>query len=64
MFDLKDVSDFSGVYVQARYGYALADKSKGKLWLENGKGVRLALKAKRAGLALTTGADGVVVNLK
>jgi hypothetical protein len=64
VYDMGRVTDFEGVYGQARVGYALADRSSGKLWLQNAKGVVLALKAERKGLALTLGADGVVVKFK
>ena len=62
--DMQRLSDFEGVYGQARVGYAMADQSSGKLWLQNANGVVLALKAKRTGLALRIGADGVVVKFK
>ena len=56
--------DFEGVYGQSRYGYAMGDESKGKLWLENPNGVVMALKAQRSGLALSAGVDGVVIRFK
>jgi hypothetical protein len=62
VFKLKNLSDFPGVYGQARYGGALADKSTGKLWLQNTNGVVIELEAKRTGLALSMGADGVVID--
>jgi hypothetical protein len=64
VYGLERVSDFEGVFAQARSGYAVGDESRGKLWLENPQGVGLALKADRKGLALTLGADGVVVKFK
>ena len=64
VYGLSRLEDFQGVYVQARYGYAVGDQSAGKLWLENAKGVGLGLKADRVGLALTAGADGVVIKFK
>jgi hypothetical protein len=63
VYNLKSVKDIEGVYGQARYGFALADKSSGKLWLENPSGVYIELQAKRTGLALALGADGVVIQL-
>ena len=38
--------------------------SAGELWLENPNGVYIHLKAKRTGLALSLGADGVFIALK
>ena len=61
---LKDAADFEGVYGQARYGYAAGNESAGKLFLQNPAGVEMVLQADRAGLALSLGADGVVVKLK
>ena len=63
VYGLTKVADFSGAYGQARYGVAAADKSTGKLWLENTKGVVIELDAKRVGLALSLGADGVIIDL-
>lgn len=64
VYGLKRLEDFSGVYGQARYGVAAADKSSGMLWLQNAKGVVISLNAKRQGLALSLGADGVVFDLR
>jgi hypothetical protein len=64
VYELERPADFEGVYGQARVGYAVADRSSGKLWLQNAKGVVLALKADRKGLSLNMGADGVVVKFK
>jgi hypothetical protein len=64
VYGLQRPQDFEGVFGQTRYGYAIGDESAGKLWLENTNGVVMALKAKRSGLALSAGADGVVVRFK
>jgi hypothetical protein len=63
VYDLHDVSDFGGVYGQARADYALGKESGGNLWLENPKGVYLHLKAQREGIILTVGADGVIIKM-
>lgn len=63
VYDLKSPKDFEGLYGQARYGFALGEKSSGELWLQNDKGVGMSLKAKRTGLALSLGADGIYVKL-
>jgi hypothetical protein len=63
VYELKDVADFPGAYGQARAGMVFGTVSKGSMWLENTKGVVLNLKAKREGLALTLGADGVVIQM-
>lgn len=64
VYDLEKIEDFPGVYGQARAGIAVGTASAGELWLENGKGVVLNLKAKREGLILSLGVDGIVINMK
>ena len=63
VYNLHRLEDFSGVYGQARYGWAAGEAGKGKMWLQNSNGVYLHLRAKRQGLALSLGADGMVVRL-
>ncbi|HXV31934.1 MAG TPA: hypothetical protein VD840_16530 [Sinorhizobium sp.] len=62
VYNLKNINDFAGGYVQARYGLAVGTMSTGQLWLQNTKGVVLELKAKRTGLALSLGGDAVYIN--
>jgi hypothetical protein len=63
VYNLRSPSDFSGGYVQARYGLAIGQLSSGELWLENARGVAIYLKAKRTGLALSLGGDAVYIDL-
>lgn len=63
VYNLFHVDDFRGAYVQARYGLAVGTLSTGELWLQNTKGVGLALKAERTGLALSLGGDAVYIDL-
>ncbi len=62
VYNLKNINDFAGAYVQARYGIAVGSMSTGQLWLQNTKGVVIELKAKRTGLALSLGGDAVYIN--
>jgi hypothetical protein len=62
VYNLNNINDFAGGYVQARYGIAVGSMSTGQLWLQNTKGVVLELKAKRTGLALSLGGDAVYIN--
>lgn len=62
VYNLKNINDFAGGYVQARYGMAVGSAGGGQLWLENTNGVVLELKAKRTGLALSLGGDAVYIN--
>lgn len=61
VYNLRNLRDFEGVYGQARTGWALGEQGKGETWLQNPNGVYLRLRAKRRGLSLTLGADGMLV---
>jgi hypothetical protein len=63
VYNLRNPADFSGGYIQARYGLAIGQLSSGELWLENARGVAIYLKAKRTGLALSLGGDAVYIDL-
>lgn len=62
VYNLYNLADFPGGYVQGRYGLALGSVSTGELWLQNSRGVVLQLKAKRTGLALSLGGDAVYID--
>ncbi len=64
VYGLNRIEQFSGVYGGARTGVAVGDTGRGQLWLENGNGVKMHLRARREGLALTIGGDGLVVQMK
>jgi len=61
VYDLKRLADFEGGYGQARTGIVLGNKSMGSLWLENSEGVYIRLSAKRKGIALSLGIDGIYI---
>ena len=63
VYDLKNVTDFPGAYLQARYGLAVGQLSTGDLWLQNTNGVGLRLSAERTGLALSLGGDAVYIGM-
>ena len=63
VYNLRRLQDFEGVYGQAQVGWAVGEQGKGEMWLQNGNGVYLRLKARREGLALSLGADGMIVRL-
>ncbi|HEV2097868.1 MAG TPA: hypothetical protein VGR45_02960 [Stellaceae bacterium] len=63
VYNLHRLEDFDGVYGQARYGWAAGQAGNGEMWLQNSNGVYLRLRARRRGLALSLGADGMVVRL-
>lgn len=62
--NLRELSQFPGAYGAARYGAAFGDKGGGELWLENPQGVMMSLKARREGLAVSLGADAMVIAFK
>jgi len=64
VYGLRQREDFAGAYVQLRRGWALGDQGRGILWLQNNKGVTISLKTQRRGLALSLGADGVIIGFK
>ena len=64
VYGLNKLEDFPGAYGQARYGAVIGDASTGELWLENTKGVVIHLDAKRKGLALSMGVDGIIIDLQ
>lgn len=64
VYNLRELRHFPGAYGQARYGVALGDVSAGELWLENPNGVLINLRARRTGLALSLGADAVIIDFK
>jgi hypothetical protein len=61
VYNLRRLEDFDGVYGQVRSGWAVGEQGKGQMWLQNAKGVYLRLKAVRRGLALSLGADGMLI---
>jgi hypothetical protein len=63
VYSLRRHEDFNGVYGQTRTGWAIGEQGKGRMWLQNSNGVYLQLHAKRQGLSLSLGADGMVVQL-
>lgn len=64
VYGLKNVSDFPGAYIQLKEGWAVGNQGGGYVWLRNDKGVTLRLAARRQGLQLSLGADGVLIGFK
>ena len=63
VYNLTDIRQFPGIYVQGRVGFALGTASAGHLWLKNDNGVVLNLQAKRTGLMLSLGGDAVRISM-
>lgn len=65
VYRLKNVADFQGTYGGLRAGITVGkDMAQGGLWMENTKGVVMHLIPKRKGLALSLGADGILIELE
>ena len=63
VFSLTKLSDFPGAYGAARAGAVVGDAQvEGGLWMENPGGVQIHMVPRRSGVALTLGADGVVIS--
>ena len=63
VYNLRRPADFNGVYGQLRSGWSIGQHGSGEMWLKNANGVILRLRARRQGLSLSLGADGMVVRL-
>jgi hypothetical protein len=64
VYKLNSISQFPGTYGEARYGFALGNRSGGDLWLQNNAGVIMHLKAKREGLILSLGGDAILIEMR
>jgi hypothetical protein len=64
VYKLNSISQFAGTYAEARYGFALGNRSVGDLWLQNDAGVIMHLKAKREGPILSLGGDALLIEMK
>ncbi len=63
VYNLYRLEDFNGAYGLAQTGWAIGEQGRGQMWLQNSRGVYLKLHARRQGLALSLGAQGLVVQL-
>lgn len=64
VYSLPNVYSFAGSYAQGSTGFVIGTMSRGDLWLQNGSGVVMHLRAKREGLMLTLGGDAIVISMK
>ncbi len=63
VYNLKDISQFPGAFVEARAGLTVG-KGKGYMSLSNQHGVIMDLKFSGTGVAVSLGADGMIVTMK
>jgi hypothetical protein len=64
VYNLRELKQFPGAYGQARYGAAVGKTGAGEMWLQNPNGVSIDLRTKRTGLALSLGADALIIDFK
>ena len=64
IYNLSRIEQFPGLYFSGRYGAAVGQAGGGELFLQNKSGVNMRLRARRTGLALSLGADGIEIRLK
>jgi hypothetical protein len=64
VYNLTSVAEFPGPFAQVRTGLAIGFRGKGKMMLRNRHGVVMQLAGTRKGLALSTGADAMVVSFR
>ena len=63
VYKLRDVSQFSGAWIQGTGSLAITTKANGELWLENRNGVVMHLTAAQAGLTFSTGRYEIFIQL-
>ena len=65
VYNLTDINLFPGAYTQVSAGATAGKESAAAaFWLQNTRGVVLELRSKQEGLALTGGANGIIVQFE
>ena len=65
VYNLTDFGLFAGVFSQANIGATAGEQGKiTPIWLRNTNGVVLELRGKQSGLAITGGANGVLIQFE
>jgi hypothetical protein len=63
VYKLRDLSQFSGPWIQGTGSLAITTKASGELWLENRNGVVMRLNAAQAGLTFSQGRYELYIQL-
>jgi hypothetical protein len=63
VYKLRDLSEFSGAYIQGTGRLAVSTSGTGDLWLKNNNGVVMRLTGVQTGLTLTTGRYQIFIDL-
>ena len=65
VYNMNDIGLFPGAYTQVSAGAVAGKESKAAaFWLQNTNGVVLELRSKQEGLALTGGANGILIQFE
>jgi hypothetical protein len=63
VYNLKNVSDFAGLYTQSSGGAGLDTSSTSDLWLRNKTGVVLHLRGTQSGMTLSLGREEILIEM-
>ena len=63
VYNLRDLSQFSGPWIQGTGSLAITAKANGEIWLENRNGVIMPLNAAQAGLTFSSGRYELYIQL-
>jgi hypothetical protein len=63
VYNLKDITQFSGSWIEASGNLGVNTADTSELWLENSAGVIMHLKGERAGVSLSIGRNALVIAL-
>jgi hypothetical protein len=63
VYNLRDISQFSGPWIQGTGSLAITAKATGEIWLENRNGVIMRLSAAQAGLTFSEGRYEIFIQL-
>ena len=63
VYNLRQISDFAGLYTQNAGGFGLNTSTASDLWLRNTKGVVLHLTGTQSGMTLSLGREEVLVEM-
>jgi len=63
VYNLRDVSQFSGSWIQGTGSLAITTRANGEIWLENRNGIIMRLNAAQAGLTFSQGRYELYIQL-
>jgi hypothetical protein len=63
VYNLRDVSQFSGSWIQGTGSLAITTRANGEIWLENRSGIIMRLNAAQAGLTFSQGRYELYIQL-